>query len=158
MVLARSRADANAAMAQLAAGRSWSAVARKYSIDEATKARGGQLDDIARGQQERPLDKAIFRASDAEVRGPVKTRFGYYVFAVTNVDEASRQTFEQAKPTIAQLLAAETEQKTLDGFVEGFRKKWRERTECRDGYLTPYCSNGPEPTATPAQPRTERGG
>src|SRR5918992_351714 len=151
MVLAGSRTDADAAMAELAAGRSWSAVARKHSIDEATKARGGQLDDVARGQQERPLDKAIFRASEAAVNGPVKTRFGYYVFTVTNVDKASRQTFEQAKPTIAQLLAAETEQKTLDGFVESFRKKWRERTECRDGFLTPYCSNGPEPTATPAQ-------
>ena len=158
VVLARSRADANAAMAQLAAGRAWSAVASRYSIDEATKARGGKLDDVARGQQERPLDKAIFRAPEAVVRGPVKTRFGYYVFSVTNVDEASRQTFEQAKPTIAQLLAAETEQKTLDGFVESFRRKWRERTECRDGFLTPYCKNGPEPTATPAQPTTERGG
>lgn len=158
VVLARTRAQADAAVAQLAAGRSWRAVARRYSIDEATKARGGKLDDVSRGQQEPALDKAILRAPADAVRGPVKTRFGYYVFAVTNVDEASRQTLEQAKPTIAQVLAAETEQKTLDDFLDSFRSKWRERTECRDGFLTPYCSNGPEPTATPAQPRTEQGG
>jgi foldase protein PrsA len=158
VVLASSRADANAALADLAAGRSWSAVARKYSIDEATKARSGELEDVAAGQQERALDKAIFRAPKGAVRGPVRTRFGYYVFTVTNVDKASRPTFEQAKPTIAQLLAAETEQKALDGFVERFRDKWRERTDCRDGFLTPYCENGPEPTATPAQPVTGRSG
>jgi foldase protein PrsA len=158
VVLAGSRADANAALAQLAAGRSWSTVARRYSIDEATKAQAGKLHDVARGQQERALDTAIFRAPQAAVRGPVKTRFGYYVFAVTNVDEASRQTLEQAKPTIAQLLAAETEQRTLDGFVESFRSKWRDQTECHDSFLTPDCRNGPAPTATPAQPKVERGG
>ena len=158
VVLARTRGQADAAIAQLAAGRSWSAVAKKYSIDEATKARGGKLDDVARGQQEGAFDKAIFRAPVAAVRGPVKTRFGHYVFAVTNVDEASQQTLEQAKPTIAQLLAAETEQKTLDGFLNSFRRKWRERTECRDGFLTPYCSNGPEPTPAPPQPMAEQGG
>jgi foldase protein PrsA len=152
VVLARSRAAANAAMAELAAGRSWTAVARKYSIDKATKAQGGKLDDVVRGQQEPPLDKAIFRAPRSAVRGPVKTSFGYSVFAVTNIDPPSRQTFEQAKPTIAQLVAAETEQKTLDGFIESFRRKWRERTECRAGFLTPYCKNGPQP------PTTERRG
>jgi hypothetical protein len=32
------------------------------------------------------------------------------------------------------------------------RRKWRERTECREGFLTPHCKNGPQP------PRTERRG
>jgi len=154
VVLTTSRTDADAAMADLAAGRSWTAVAKEYSIDEATKAEGGRLADVARGQHEKALDKAIFRAPEAAVRGPVKTRSGYYVFAVTSVDEASRQTFEQAKPTITQLLAAKTQQKALDGFVESFREKWRERTECRDGFETPSCKNGPKATATPTQPTT----
>jgi foldase protein PrsA len=158
VVLAKSRADANAAIAELDGGRSWGAVARKYSTDQFTKAQGGKLTDVARGQQEKSLDKAVFRAPVGAVRGPVKTRLGFYVFTVTNVRAASRPTFEQAKPTIAQLVAAETEQKALDGFVDRFREKWRERTECRDGFLTPYCSNGPEPTATPGQPQTRGSG
>jgi foldase protein PrsA len=158
VVLAKSRADAKAALDELAGGRSWGAVANKYSIDEMTKAQGGKLTDVARGQQEKPLDSAIFRAPRGGVRGPVKTRLGYYVFTVTGIEEASRQTLEQAKPTIAQLVAAETEQKALNGFVDRFREKWRERTECRDGFVTPYCSNGPEPTATPGQPQTRGSG
>jgi foldase protein PrsA len=155
VVLTKSRPDAGAAMSELAAGRSWSAVAKQYSIDEATKAAGGKMTDVARGEQAKALDQAIFRAPKATVRGPVHTQFGYYVFAVTDIEEPSRQTLEQAKPTIAQLLAAERGQTELEGFVESFRKKWRERTECRDGFETPDCKNGPKATATPTQPTTD---
>jgi foldase protein PrsA len=155
LVLTKSRGDAEDAMAQLRAGRSWSTVAKNYSIDEATKAKGGTLEDVARGQYEKALDQAIFRAPKALVRGPVATKFGYYVFAVTDVEAPSRQTFEQAKPTIEQLLAAERRQKALEGFIESFREKWRERTECRDGFETPDCKNGPKATATPTQPTTD---
>lgn len=155
LVLTKSRADADAATAALAAGRSWTTVTKRYSIDEATKAQAGRLADLTRGQREKPLDTAIFRAPEAAVRGPVKTKFGYYVFEVTNIDEPSRQTLDQAKPTIAQLLAAETQQETLQRFVEGFRKKWRERTVCREGFTTPDCDNGPEATATPRQPTND---
>ena len=143
LVLTRSRARAGAAMAALAAGRPWGAVASEHSIDEATKGTGGTLADVVRGQREKTFDTAIFRAPVEAVRGPVKTRFGYYVFEVTNVEEASKQTLEQATPTIMQLLAAETQQDTLQGFVERFREKWRERTECRDGFVTADCNNGP---------------
>jgi foldase protein PrsA len=158
LVLTKTRAGAEKAIAELEAGRSWSTVAKKYSIDRATRANGGKLDDVAKGQHEKVLDEAIFKAPKRVVRGPVETKFGYYVFAVTDVEAPSQQTFEQAKPTIEQLLAAETQQNALEDFVESFRKKWRERTECRDGFLTPDCSNGPEPTATPAQPTTDAQG
>lgn len=158
IVLTKTRAAADAAIADLEAGRSWSAVAKEYSIDRATKAKGGALEDVVEGQHEKPLDEAIFKAPKTSVRGPVKTKFGYYVFAVTSIEAPSRQTFEQAKPTIEQLLAAESDQKALEGFVESFRRKWRERTECLEGFLTPDCSNGPEPTATPAQPTTDAQG
>jgi foldase protein PrsA len=155
LVQTKTRADAEAAIADLEAGRSWSAVARKYSIDEATTADGGKLEDVVKGQHEKALDEAIFNAPKALVRGPVKTKLGYHVFAVTNVQAPSRQTFEQAKPTIEQLVAAESQQNALEGFIESFRAKWRERTECREGFMTPDCSNGPEPTATPAQAPTD---
>jgi foldase protein PrsA len=158
VVMTQTRAEANKAKAALASGRSWKSVATEYSIDSASKARGGEMSDVAKGQQDKALDKAIFSALKGELHGPIKTRLGYYVFTVTEIERASRQTFEQAKPTIKQLLMAEGQQKALEDFTESFRNKWRARTECRDGFLTPDCSNGPEPTATPAQPPTDAQG
>ena len=37
-------------------------MAKTYSIDEASKAQGGKLPAVAKGQQEKALDNAIFTA------------------------------------------------------------------------------------------------
>ena len=37
-------------------------MAKKYSIDQASKAQGGKLLAVAKGQQEQALDKAVFGA------------------------------------------------------------------------------------------------
>ena len=31
-----------------------------------------------------------------------------------------------------------------------FQKKWKERTECREGYVTQQCKNAPNATPTPS--------
>jgi foldase protein PrsA len=71
------------------------------------------------------------------------------VFEVEKVQRASQQTFEQARETIRQTLVSQNQQKAIEAFQTDFRDKWRARTECRDGYVTPSCSNGPRPTPTP---------
>ena len=82
-------------------GQSWKAAAKKYSIDEASKAQGGKLPGVPRaaGEGARP---GLFKAKKGELTGPIKTQFGYYVFKVTKVTPASQQTLEQAKETIKQ--------------------------------------------------------
>jgi foldase protein PrsA len=104
---------------------------------------------VTKGQQEKAFDDAIFAARKGEISGPVKTQFGWYVFRVDKVRKPSQQTLEQARTTIEQVLASQSQQKALDAFVKDFRKKWREKTECREEYVTSDCSNGPEPTPTP---------
>ena len=124
-------------------------MAKKYSIDDASKAQGGKLPAVAKGQQEKAFDTAIFAAKKSKVTGPVKTQFGYYVFKVTKVTEASQQTLEEAKATIKQVLASQNQQKALDKFVKDFREKWKAKTDCRKGYVTQDCKNAPKPTPTP---------
>ncbi len=149
IVLTKGEAKAKQAKRALDGGDSFSKVAKRFSIDQASKAQGGKLPGVAKGQQEKALDEAIFKASKGKVTGPVKTQFGYYVFEVTKVTPASQQTFEQAKPTITQTLASQNQQKALDTFVKSFRKRWREKTDCRKGYTTSDCKNGPKETPTP---------
>ena len=151
IVLTRTEARARRAMSALAGGRSWSAVAKAHSIDKASKSQGGRLLDVTEGRQDEAFDKAIFSARTGKLTGPVKTQFGYYVFEVTKAKRGSRQTLEQAEPTIRQLLASESQQQKLDDFTKRFRDKWKARTECRESLATPDCSNGPEATPTPAQ-------
>ena len=137
IVLTKNEAKAEEAKAALESGESWKSVAKEYSIDEASKAQGGKLPAQAQGTLEKALDEAVFKADKGEIVGPVKTQFGYYVFEVDKIQKASQQTLEQAKETIRQTLQSQNQQKALDKFVTDFQKKWKERTECREGYVTP---------------------
>src|SRR5215217_1310144 len=149
IVLTKGKAKANQAKKALQSGQSFKSVAKKYSIDQASKAQGGKLPAVAKGQQEKALDTAIFKAKKGQLTGPIKTQFGYYVFDVTKVTPASQQTLDQAKATIKQTLASQNQQKALDKFVKSFRKRWKAKTECQDGFRTQDCKNAPKATPTP---------
>jgi foldase protein PrsA len=151
IVLTKTEAKANQAKAALESGQSWKDVAKKYSIDEASKAQGGKLPAQAKGTLEKPLDTGVFAAKKGDIVGPIKTQFGYYVFEVDKITKATQQSLEQAKETIRQTLASQNQQKALDKFVSDFQKKWKDRTECRDGYVTQVCKGAKAtPTPTPA--------
>ena len=154
IVLTKTKAKAEDAKAALQNGQPFKKVAKKYSIDDASKAQGGKLPAVAKGQQEKAFDTAIFGADKGKITGPVKTQFGFYVFKVDKINAASQQTLEQAKATIKQVLSSQNQQKALDAFVKDFRKKWKEKTECREGYVTQDCKNAPKPTPTPTPGQT----
>jgi len=154
IVLTKTKAKAQEAKAALQSGQPFKKVAKTYSIDDASKAQGGKLPAVAKGQQEKAFDTAIFGADKGKITGPVKTQFGFYVFKVDKVTAASQQTLEQAKATIKQVVASQNQQKALDRFVKDFRKRWKEETECREGYVTQDCKNAPKPTPTPTPGQT----
>ena len=117
---------------------------KEYSIDEASKAQGGQLPAVAKGQQDKALDDAVFAAKKGELEGPVKTQFGWYVFEVTKITPASQQSLEQSKETISNLLRSERQQKALDEFIKDFREEYKDETECADDYRIEECDNAPK--------------
>ena len=149
VVLTKNKAKAQEAKQAIESGDKFADVAKKYSIDQASKSQGGKLTAVAKGQQEKALDDAVFSAKKGELTGPIKTQFGYYVFQVSKVNKASQQSLNDAKTTIKQLLASQQQQKALDGFVKDFQKRWKDKTDCRDGYKTSDCKNGPKATPTP---------
>jgi foldase protein PrsA len=149
IVLTKTKAKAEQAKAALDSGQSFKEVAKKFSIDDASKAQGGKLPGVAKGQQEQAFDDAIFQAKKGQLTGPVKTQFGWYVFEVDKVNKATQQTLAEAKPTIQQVLASQGQQKALDAFVKDFRAEWKQKTECREGYVTQDCKNAPKETPTP---------
>src|SRR3954447_1921026 len=150
IVLTKTEEQANKAKAALESGQSWKSVAAKYSIDQGTRDNGGLLAAVPKGQQEKALDDATFGAKKGVVGGPVKTQFGYYVFEVTKITPGSQQTLDQSKDSIKQLLVSQQQQKKLDAFVKDFQKKWKDRTDCRKGYVTDDCKNAPKKAATTA--------
>ncbi len=144
IVLTKDQGQAQAALGALRSGQKFSAVAKRFSIDQASKNQGGVLAGVAMGQQEKALDAAVFAAKLRALTGPVKTQFGYYVFQVQKITPATQQTLAQARPQITMLLQSQGGQQALTAFVANFRKKWMSRTSCRAGYVVQDCKNAPK--------------
>jgi foldase protein PrsA len=144
VVLTKTKEKADAAKKALDDGQSWSTVVKQYSIDEASKAQGGKLPSVAKGQQDKALDNAVFAAPKGKIEGPVKTQFGWYVFEVEKITAASQQSLEQSKETIKNLLRSERQQKSLDEWIKDFRERYKNKTHCADDFRVAECDNAPK--------------
>ena len=144
VVLTKTEAKADQAKQRLDDGQSFKAVSQDMSIDQASKANGGKLPDVAKGQQEKAFDDAVFEAKTGEILGPIKTQFGWYVFEVTKTKPAKQQSLEQSKEAIRGLMRSERQQKSLQDFIEGFREEFKDKTKCREDYVIAECSNAPD--------------
>jgi foldase protein PrsA len=159
IILTKTEAAAKKAKQEIESGKSFSSVAKSVSIDPTSKAKGGELTGITKGQEEKALDQAVFSAKKNVLSGPVKTPFGYYIYEVTGTTPGNQQTLAQAQSSIKQQLTAQQQQQALSKFVKEFRKKWEGKTECRSGYVVQDCKEFKKPTtptapAAPATPQT----
>jgi foldase protein PrsA len=144
VVLTKTEDKAKQARQALDSGQSWKQVVKQYSIDEASKAQGGKLAAVAKGQQDKALEDAVFAASKGQLEGPVKTQFGWYVFEVEKITPASQQSLEQSRDTIKNLLRSQRQQKALDAFIKDFREQYKDDTNCSDDYRVAECKNAPK--------------
>jgi foldase protein PrsA len=152
VILTKDQGKANQAKSQVASGANWGQVAKKFSTDPASKNQGGKLLGVTKGQQDPAFDAAIFAAVKGKIAGPVKTGAGYYVFRVTKVTPAAKQSLQASSAGIKQLLVSQNQQKQLDQFATGFRTDWRAKTDCASKYVIPDCRNGREAVQTTPPP------
>ncbi len=149
VVLTRTRSAAVAARGALERGQSWRHVASKYSIDNASRNNGGKLTGVARGTLDDGLDRVLFLAPRAKLRGPHKGRLGYFVFQVLKISPARQQTLAQASRAIRQLLTFDRQSAAAAAFEAGLRAKWKPQTSCRRGFFVNLCAGTPEPGERP---------
>jgi len=131
---------AAAAKAALKKGRSWKAVTRRYSVDATTKAKGGLLTGVTRGQEEQALDKAAFSAPQKKVLGPVHGTFGYYVFEVIKIKRSTQKSVTQATPLIRQILQSQGQQNAQTALDSQVKRDWMGKTQCGSAYKMADCS------------------
>ncbi len=147
IILTKTEAQAKQAKKEIESGKSFASVAKSKSIDPTSKASGGELKGVVKGQEEKALDEAVFSAKKGVLGGPVKTPFGYYIYEVTGTTAGSSQTLAQSQASIKQQLTAQQQQQALSKFVKEFKKKWMGKTECRSGFVVADCKGYKAPKA-----------
>jgi foldase protein PrsA len=151
IILTKTQAQAEKAKKEIESGKSFASVAKSVSIDPVSKAAGGSLPGVVKGQEQKALDEAVFKAQLNVLGGPIKTPFGYYIYEVKKTLPANQQALSAVQSSIQQQITAQKQQKALSEFVKNFRKKWEARTECRAEYSVKDCKGYKAP-ATPTSP------
>ncbi|MEA2571299.1 MAG: peptidyl-prolyl cis-trans isomerase [Acidobacteriota bacterium] len=101
--------------AKLKQGGDFAALAKQYSDDAASGARGGSLGEIAHGMLPPELDKIVFELPVGEVSQPVPSRYGIHIFKVTK---------KQGEPNaqIRSMIAQRVAQQDAMQKIEAMRK------------------------------------
>jgi peptidyl-prolyl cis-trans isomerase C len=90
--------------ARAVAGEDFAALARENSDDPGSKAKGGELPWVGRGDTVPPFEAAAFALSPGEISEVVETRYGYHVIKLAERKEGGTIPFEQAEAQIDQFL------------------------------------------------------
>jgi peptidyl-prolyl cis-trans isomerase D len=82
--------------AKAKAGADFAQLAKDNSKDPGSAQQGGDLGWAQRGMFVGPFEDALFTMSTGEIRGPVKSDFGYHVIKLDEVEAGHVKTFEEA--------------------------------------------------------------
>jgi peptidyl-prolyl cis-trans isomerase D len=98
---------AQEALTEARAGKDFSELARKYSQDPGSASKGGDLGWADKSAFVGPFADALFSMQPNEIRGPVKTQFGYHVIRLDEVQGGKGRSFDEAKAEIESQLRRE---------------------------------------------------
>jgi len=90
-------------------------LAKQYSQDPGSAAKGGDLGEFGRGMMVKPFDDAVFQLKPGEISGLVQSDFGFHIIKLIAIKPAKIQALNEVKDLIAQKLKM---QKAGDKFAE----------------------------------------
>ena len=88
---------AEAILARARAGEDFAKLAREFSDDPGSRAAGGDLGWAPKEAYVQPFSEALFAMSKGEIRGPVKTQFGYHIIRLEDVEEPHVRSFDEVR-------------------------------------------------------------
>lgn len=94
--------EANELLKQLEAGADFDALAKAHSDDPGSAQQGGDLGLFGRGAMVPAFEEAVFAMAEGEVRGPVKTPFGYHIIRLDEVRESQVRSFDEVRSRLEQ--------------------------------------------------------
>ena len=116
-ILVDSEEKANEILSQISSGAiSFEDAARQYSSCPSAP-QGGSLGEFGRGQMVPEFEQAAFSMEVGDVRGPVKTQFGYHLIRLDDKKTSEPVSFDQAVNQIKAHLLEEKRQKAYQSRV-----------------------------------------
>jgi peptidyl-prolyl cis-trans isomerase D len=99
---------------------SFAELAKKYSQDPGSAAKGGDLDYFTRGAMTKPFEDAVFAMKPGDISGPVESEFGFHIIKLTDVKAPKQKTFEEMRPELEAELKKQQAQKKFAEVADTF--------------------------------------
>lgn len=115
-VLLATAAEADDVVEALASGTSFDSVAREKSLDEVSKANGGDLGFLAEDEILPEIATAVAGLDAGEyTETPVETAFGFHVVRIDEIRNRPAPSFEEIGPQIRQAMEARAQRELVAG-------------------------------------------
>lgn len=108
---------------QLEAGADFAKLAQKFSTDQATKFRGGDLGPYRKGAAPPEIEAAILTQNPGAVSEPIQVPAGFALVKVTSRDPLDARSAHVARERLMQELSAEKRRKQFEEFLATLRSK-----------------------------------
>ena len=118
----KARRKVNLVYNQIKAGAPFDSLAIKYSDDKGSAVKGGDLGYFQRRQMVQPFDEAVFKLTVGEISPIVKTRFGFHIIKLTDVQEYP--SFEEEIENIRDLYKKSRYQNDYDEYINELKQKY----------------------------------
>jgi peptidyl-prolyl cis-trans isomerase SurA len=114
---------ANSIVRDLRQGRDFADLARQYSTDKKSAARGGELGRFAPGKLPTPIDRALLNLEPGEFTMPIHVGDGYVVARLLARDASQLPTLEEAKAELAERVYSDKMGQARRRWLDGLRKQ-----------------------------------
>jgi peptidyl-prolyl cis-trans isomerase C len=98
-------------------------LAKQYSQDPGSAAKGGDLGCLGKGETVPDFEEAAFGAKEGEIVGPVETQFGYHLLEVTDKKPQQTRPLSEVESQIRSQLASEEQSKAFSKWLEEQKKE-----------------------------------
>jgi len=123
-VKAKARAKTEEVLLQLRKGEEFAKLAREFSEDADSAAKGGELGYLSAGKtNSEEFEKAAFALKAGEISAVVETPFGYHLIKIDERKEARTATYDEARDYIRKILKEQADQQAARDFLEKLAKE-----------------------------------
>lgn len=124
---AAARKKAEDLTAEARTGKDFAELARTHSQDAGSASRGGDLGWVERSYFDAAFADALFSMSEGEIRGPVKSQFGYHVIKLEGIQPGVSRTFEEVRPELEALLRQQKAGERFGDVQEDIQRRLEEQ-------------------------------